>query len=130
MRTNWDSIPTQSQSDYAKRGESASSYHQPFAYDARDRHNGKAGRGKVIKDSTQSRMSVQKGRGKIGGNFTETKPQRECARMGDAFIGGNHAVYENPLDRVFRNGQWIEIAELNAVTRKAKKAERKNKKNK
>jgi len=114
MRNSWDSIPTQSQSDYAKRGEAASSYHQPLAYDARDRHNGKAGRAGSFMDCTQNRVKTRKGNTVMGGQRVlefEAYP-------------GLSPVYENPLDRVFRNGKWQEITALNAETWKAKKAER------
>lgn len=116
MRNSWDSIPTQSQSDYAKRGEAASSYHQPLAYDARDRHNGKAGRAGSFLDGTQNRVKTRKGNTVMGG---------QRVREFEAYPGLS-PVYENPLDRVFRDGKWQEISELNAKTWAAKKQERRN----
>jgi len=114
MRNSWDSIPTQSQSDYAGHSKDAAAYHQPLAYDQKDRHNGKAGRPGSYRDVTQNRVKTRKGNTIIGG-----KKVREF----EAYPGLS-PVYENPLDRVFRDGKWQEIAALNAETWKVKKAER------
>ena len=41
IKSSWDSIPTQSQSDLARKNVS---YHQAMAFDERQVHNGKRGR--------------------------------------------------------------------------------------
>jgi len=113
VRNSWDSIPTQSQSKHK-------SCHQPFAFDANQKFNGKAGRPGGYRDVTQERVKTRKGNTVMGGlriNNFEAYP-------------GLSPVYESPQDMVFRDGKYITIAEYNAAQWKAKKSERKAKRNK
>lgn len=103
MRTSWDSIPTQSHPD------------SPFSYDRRDRHNGKRGRHTRVYDPTQTRVKTRKGNKVTGGAV--------CDGDFGGWIDSN--IYENPLDRVTRNGVSVEIAEHNRKVWAAKKYERK-----
>jgi hypothetical protein len=118
IRTNWDLIPTQTQSDFA-------SCHQPYAYDNNQSHRVKSGSAGSFMDKTQVRKKVLKGNSIHGGQrIFEDKLSRDYITAMDC-----HApVYENPPDRVFRNGQWVLITDLNDAIWAQKRKERRAKK--
>lgn len=108
MRMNWDLIPTQSQSSHR-------SCHQPLAYDNNQSHRVKAGSAGKFMDTTQERIKIAKGNKVSGGKrIYESREYKAVINLFDAYA----PVYENPPDRVFRNGKWVLITELNEATRK------------
>ena len=116
MRNSWDSIPNQS-GDYKNPNAARS-------YDQTQKVNLAKGRAGVFITSASAEI-VEKHRYSDTDTALLYKQRVKAMREGDkaatAFLGTFHIVYENPLDRVFRNGEWVEIKELNKAAWREKK---------
>ena len=128
IKTSWDSIPTQSQSDLARKNVA---YHQALAFDEKQVHNGKRGRAGHFITAAEATVP-DKVRFSDSDSANLAKARARAMRAGDRaateWLGAYHIVYENPQDRVFRNGRWVTIKELNAPLKAAQAKRRRKKK--
>ena len=106
-------------------------YHQAMAFDERQVHNGKRGRAGHFITAAEA-VTPDKVRFSDSDNANLAKARVRAMREGDKaatkWLGTYHVIYENPQDRVFRNGQWVTIKELNRHLKSALAAKPKKRK--